>query len=261
MKYSATKEGKMLRIWAERDIPMHDVNKGDQGGLIESVDCLSQDGECWVDNKAVVMTGSKVSEDALVADSTVHGKSVIMGRATVVESIIENASVVDDEAHIERSTLDGCSARGAAIVKDSTAIMTDFGDSADVRKSRLYNTYVCGDAQITKACVKDMAITGAATIGRPDADEDDNIITITSMHDYTTASASGVHCTAYADDGRIQCNVRYEMGADDSAAETVTEACIRLFRDVRKLHEAIGAGGVSTASPLRKSQVAQRVVK
>lgn len=261
MKYSTTKEGRMLRIWAERDLPTHDVEKGDQGGLIESADCLSQDGDCWVDDGSVVMAGSKVCEDALVSDSTVQGKSIVAGRATVIDSTIENASVIDDEAWIESSTLDGCTARGTADVKDSVATMTDFGDNAQISKSRLHNAFVCGSAQITKALVKDVAITGAATIGRPDADEDDPLITITSPHDYVATSASGVHCTTYADGDRTQCNVRYEVDADSSAAETVTEACIRLFLDVRKLHEAIGAGGVSTAAPLRKSRAAQKVAK
>ena len=50
MKYKLIKDNKsdLFRIKALKDIPAHNVKKGDIGGLIEKEANLSHDGSAWI---------------------------------------------------------------------------------------------------------------------------------------------------------------------------------------------------------------------
>ena len=46
-----------LRVKALKDFTLitgEQIKKGDTGGLVESEDCLSQEGSCWVKDSAIV---------------------------------------------------------------------------------------------------------------------------------------------------------------------------------------------------------------
>lgn len=61
----------LYRIQALRDIPEHNVNKGDLGGYVTSILNLSQVGSCWIGGTAKVVGNVFVSEDAYVGGSSV----------------------------------------------------------------------------------------------------------------------------------------------------------------------------------------------
>lgn len=65
----------LYRIRALRDIPLHGVKAGDLGGWIESERNLSQDGDCWVADKAKVFENGMVCNDALVKGNSVVRQS------------------------------------------------------------------------------------------------------------------------------------------------------------------------------------------
>lgn len=59
----------LFRIKALKDfqtIQGHMVNTGDLGGYIQSIRNLSQEGNCWVSGKAMVMDDAKVIDNALI---------------------------------------------------------------------------------------------------------------------------------------------------------------------------------------------------
>ena len=73
----------LYRIVALRDFG--NVKKGDMGGIIEAAHNLSQEGNCWVSDNAVVMGFAQVSEDAIVADrACVHEEARIGGSARIL---------------------------------------------------------------------------------------------------------------------------------------------------------------------------------
>ena len=91
MKYELTSQtttpsagSTLYRICALKDIPLYGVNKGDLGGFVESTSNLSQEGDCWVDNNAMVYGGAKVYEDALIkGEAQVFGYARVYGDALV----------------------------------------------------------------------------------------------------------------------------------------------------------------------------------
>ncbi|MBA5724610.1 hypothetical protein [Candidatus Liberibacter sp.] len=70
-------------IRALRDIPLHDVKKGDLGGYVESEDNLSQEGECWVGRNGMVLDCSIIIDNALV------------------EGIVSEDAIIGGETHID----------------------------------------------------------------------------------------------------------------------------------------------------------------
>ncbi len=79
-----TAENGMLRIIALKDFS--DVKEGDKGGLIETRDNLSQEGDCWVYENAQVSDNARVCDNAKVYDDAfVHGHAEISGNAQVYE--------------------------------------------------------------------------------------------------------------------------------------------------------------------------------
>lgn len=90
MKYKLTDEtidffGHTLhRIEALKDFG--DVHKGDKGGFIESEHNLSQNGDCWVYDNAIVCGNAKVYGNAEVYDSAeVYGNAEVYGSAKVYD--------------------------------------------------------------------------------------------------------------------------------------------------------------------------------
>lgn len=66
------------------------IREGRLGGYIASENCLSQEGDCFVDDRAYVFPDSKVEGNAKV-----YGKAWIQGKSIIREnaSVFDNASV------------------------------------------------------------------------------------------------------------------------------------------------------------------------
>ena len=116
-KYRTEKDPKtgLLRVIALKDFS--DIKQGQQGGLIEKEENLSQDGDCWVSNDARVYGNARVYDDAQIwGNARVRDNAKIYGSAWVTENacVSGNAEVFDcawikDNACIsENAKIFGC---------------------------------------------------------------------------------------------------------------------------------------------------------
>ncbi len=121
-------EGHVLRrIIALTDFS--DVKRGDVGGYVETETNLSQDGDCWIYDDAMVMDRAVVSQNAQV-----RGKAVVDKKAKVYEN-----AVVKDSAHVTHRT----KIYGNAIVDQYANINCN---------CKVYgNARVTGHAQLTRS--------------------------------------------------------------------------------------------------------------
>jgi len=107
-KYELIKTyGEPYSIIALKDFTLitgEQIKKGDIGGLVESEDCLSQEGLCWVMYGAHVE--GTVSDNAVVQDSaivygTVSGNAVVKDNATVYYlALVTDDAVVKEHQQI-----------------------------------------------------------------------------------------------------------------------------------------------------------------
>src|SRR3990167_4408491 len=84
MKYELLKEEgtNLLRLKALKSFG--DVKEGDLGGLVETPENLSQEGNCWVYKDAQVSGNAQVSDNAKVFDSAkVYDNARVFGNAEV----------------------------------------------------------------------------------------------------------------------------------------------------------------------------------
>ena len=66
-----------------------DVQKGDLGGFVDGYRNLSQEGNCWIYDRAWAKDNSKVSEDARISGfAKVIGNSQVYGKAIVYDSAV-----------------------------------------------------------------------------------------------------------------------------------------------------------------------------
>lgn len=148
---------RMYRIRALRDIPRHNVKAGDLGGYIQRYENLSQTGDAWVADNAIVVNSALVSDDALVCDTaqviqdahvaeqaTVAGSAIIAGDAAVAGA----AAVVGKAVVFGRARVLGCASvhdkarcYGDAVVSDNASVHND---------AQVYgNATIRGDAHVT----------------------------------------------------------------------------------------------------------------
>lgn len=100
-KYELIKDSYWYRVKALKDFTLitgEQIKKSDVGGCVDSEDCLSQEGLCWVKDDAYVF--GKVSGNAVVKDYTyvkgsVSGNAVVKDHGFVGQNVIvtENAVV------------------------------------------------------------------------------------------------------------------------------------------------------------------------
>ena len=75
---------KVYRIQALVDFG--NIKKGDIGGFVESTQNLSQYGNCWINDNAVVMNNAKIFNDAQISGASIISDcAVIMGHANVYD--------------------------------------------------------------------------------------------------------------------------------------------------------------------------------
>ena len=139
----------LFRVVALRDIS-NDVKKGAVGGWVESEDNLSQLGECWVYDNALVFGNARVSGDARVFgnarvsdDAWVCGSAHVCGNAHVWDNawVRGNARVFGNARVWDNARVSG-NARvwGTACVCDNACVY----DNARVWD----NAWVCDNARV-----------------------------------------------------------------------------------------------------------------
>lgn len=100
------------------------VQKGAIGGYVESMDNLSQEGNCWIYDDAKVTGMAYVTDDAEVSgNSIVSGQSLISGNAKVQckGSVLDN-SKVKEYAIVQGIVYDHAVVKGKSIINDGASI-------------------------------------------------------------------------------------------------------------------------------------------
>lgn len=174
-KYELTDETKewrghtLRRIRALKDFGS--VKAGELGGWIESERNLSQDGDCWIYDDAIVCDNAAVCGDATVGKyarvcntatvygnavingyALVYGHAVVCGRATVRDcaAVGEYATICDNAAICNGATICGrARVYDNAVVCDDTdyAVVQGFG-----REQRTTTFYRLKDGEIGVSC-------------------------------------------------------------------------------------------------------------
>ena len=115
-----------------------DVRAGELGGYIQTVKNLSQEGNCWVYDKAIVKDYAFVGDDA-----TVRGNSMICGNALVVHKAqISGNAVICNGARIYGNA----KVCQHGYVEDKASVYDNAVISGNAIISE--NAIVCGDAKI-----------------------------------------------------------------------------------------------------------------
>ena len=142
-------EKKVRRIRALKDFS--NVKKGDLGGFVESYECLSQLGTCWVYDNAVVCDPNVFGKYNISENARISGNAIISDHAT----IFGNASVSDN------AKIHGFGVK----IFDNAVVLENAEISKDAKIHG--NAYVFGNARIRdNASVSEYAsVCDHATIG------------------------------------------------------------------------------------------------
>lgn len=79
---------KMFRIRALRDIPVHNVKKGDWGGYVQETNTLSHEGACWVGGEAQAIYNVRITGNALI-----DGYAIVDGEPGCVITVSDNVHI------------------------------------------------------------------------------------------------------------------------------------------------------------------------
>lgn len=131
MEYKLTNESKKyngITLFRIRRIP-----SGTLGGWIESENNLSQKGDCFIFDDAMVFGDAKITGNAMVKNSAqVYGNAFISGNAQVSGSVVvyDNASIIDNAqvsgsavVYDNASIIDNAQVSGSAVVYNNASIM------------------------------------------------------------------------------------------------------------------------------------------
>ena len=160
----------LYRIVALVDIPSKGIFKGMRGGWVASEANLSQHGDCFVLDDAMVFDGALVAGNALVSeDARVSGGALVAGNAELYEEahVTQNAEVHGDAVIRGRATVTGNAfidaPRGRVIV-EGEAVISEF---ATIESTVLYSDItVSGKAQVKGAAkvYDEVSISGHAIV-------------------------------------------------------------------------------------------------
>lgn len=155
---------KIYRIKALRDIPEHRVQRGDIGGYVTDKMTLSQQGECWIADNAIVH-GASVTGKAIVRDDAI----VYAGTETTSETIKKHFRMMRDirpdtkMSSLARITLeDKVQVSGNAKIT-AFSVSTTYINPVRIRG----NASIFGEAQLKSPAVIEgnAVISGNAVIG------------------------------------------------------------------------------------------------
>ena len=150
----------VYRIKALKDFG--DVKKGDIGGYVQSKENLSQLGDCWIYNDAIVSENAKIEDNAKIYDNVnAYGDALIRDNATIHNnSIIRNYAIVMGSAQIHDFAIieNNAKVAGKSIIFDNALICE--------------NSLISGNSIIKDNCtifrnavVSNSLIFGKASIG------------------------------------------------------------------------------------------------
>ena len=133
-------------------IDFGDIEAGDVGGWLESEENLSHEGDCWVDDSAIVFGNAKIVQHAAIGEyAVIGGHAVIGGNAEIGGSaqisghaVIGEHAKIGESAQISGHVQIGSEAEidGAAKIGGNTVIggFTEIGGNAAITSSRDYIT-------------------------------------------------------------------------------------------------------------------------
>ena len=98
-------QGPLNRIKAVKDSLY--IKEGEDGGFVQGYHNLSQKGDCWVYDRAMVCGYAKVSENAVICENAivsgnaqVSGNALVCDRAKICDAIVKGNMVVTEEDDI-----------------------------------------------------------------------------------------------------------------------------------------------------------------
>jgi hypothetical protein len=145
------------RIRALRDIPLHNVKKGDLGGFLESENNLHHDGDYWVGGNAIVYGNANISGDAFVS-----GNAIIAENARVLckACVYGNAKIFGNAfIYVFAQIYDNAWVAGNVHVSGNVRIFGSASVSGNVHIAG--NTVVYNDARVTCGTLFPIGIMGA----------------------------------------------------------------------------------------------------
>ena len=118
---------KLYQLQALRDIPRHGVKRGDIGGYVSSKTTLSQEGDCWISSKAIVLSKREWDKKG---QHSISGNAIVRGAYIIKNSrISDDVSVTGRQGYIKECRL----AKNTQILGEVTLISSDFTDASLVR--------------------------------------------------------------------------------------------------------------------------------
>lgn len=136
------------RIRALIDIPHWGVKAGDLGGLVESEECLSQDGTSWIDETSQVEKNVRIKRWVYVGEKTCIGGKVTIESTRIYDSSIDMDGILN------------CTMIKSSRLYDAIEIIRDI----TVEDSELRNSTCYGNGTIKGSRLEGVAIEGFLTI-------------------------------------------------------------------------------------------------
>jgi carbonic anhydrase/acetyltransferase-like protein (isoleucine patch superfamily) len=155
---------KIYRIKALRDIPEHRVQKGDIGGYVTDKMTLSQQGECWIADNAIVH-GASVTGNAIVRDDAI----VYAGTETTSETTKKHFRMMREirpdtkESSLARITLEDKVQVSGNVKITAFSVSESYINPVRIKG----NASIFGEAQLKSPAVIEgnAVISGNAAIG------------------------------------------------------------------------------------------------
>lgn len=119
MKYELTNKTRVVRDVTLRQIravkPFSNIKKGSLGGFVQSLQNLSQQGNCWISRNAIVMGQARIENFARITGySIVRGQAVVRDHAKVRgcaevtgQSVIQDRAIICDRVKIFNAPIIG----------------------------------------------------------------------------------------------------------------------------------------------------------
>ena len=147
----------LYRIEALRDF--NDVKKGDKGGFVEKEENLSQYGDSWVYDNAMVFGNAEVYYDAIVRDNAiVYEDAIVCGNAKIFgDAQVYGNTLVCDNAEIRGNAVvyRNARVRDKAVVFDDAEVCDNamvYGNAEIYGNARVFgNAEIGGDAKVEGA--------------------------------------------------------------------------------------------------------------
>lgn len=121
------------------------IKAGDLGAFVQSELNLAQNGSCWADEKSLICGKAKISDDALILNSTIKEKAQISGKVLVKNSHILDEAKISDECEIINSRIyDEASVAKKAQILDSII----YGETKISGEVKIINSSISDEAVI-----------------------------------------------------------------------------------------------------------------